>query len=129
MLAQKLDGLDDFAVLHVAVAIDEEEIFPRLPFAGARFNLRHVDFVAAERGNRLMQRAGFVGDADQQARAVVARGRTALAAQHEEARGVGGVVLDVLFQHAQAVFLGGQNAGDGGVSFSFRGQFSGTGVR
>src|ERR1039458_7686043 len=34
VLAQKLDGFDDLAVLHVAVAINEEEIFPRLPFAG-----------------------------------------------------------------------------------------------
>src|ERR1035437_543267 len=76
VFAQKLDGLDDLAVLHVAVAINEKEIFPRLPFAGARFNLRHVDFVTAERGNRLMQRASFVGHAQQQTRAVVARGRT-----------------------------------------------------
>ncbi len=114
MLAQKLDGLDDLAVLHVAVAINEEEIFPRLPLARARFNLRHVDFVTAERGNRLMQRAGLVGHADQQAGAVVAGGRTALAAEHEEARGVGGVVLNVLFEHGQAVFFGGQDAGDGG---------------
>src|SRR6202142_2699621 len=89
VLAQKLDGLDDLAVLHVAVAINEEEIFPRLPFARARFILRHVDFVTAERGNRLMQRAGLVGHADQQAGAVVAGGRTGLGGAHKEARGVG----------------------------------------
>ena len=84
--------------------------------------------MTAERGDCLVQGAGLVGHAQHQTRAVVARGRAALASQHEEARGVVGVVLNVLFQHAQAVFLGGQDAGDGGVDFSFRGQFSGTGV-
>ena len=114
MLAEQLDGLGDFRVLKMAVAINEEEIFPRLALAGARFDLRHVDLVPAERGDGLVQRADLVGDADHQAGAVVAGGRTALAAEHEEARGVGGVVLNVLLQHLQAVFFRGQHAGDGG---------------
>lgn len=114
-----LDGFGDFAVFLVAVAIDEEEIFPRAAFAGARLDLGEVDAIAAERGQRVMQRADFVRDAHHEAGAVVAGGRTALAAEHEETRGVGGVVLDVLFEHGQAVFFGGQDAGDGGGVFSF----------
>ena len=80
MLAEFGDGLGDFRILRMAGAIDEEEIFPRLAFAGARFDLRHVDLEAAERGDGGMQRAGFIGDTDHQARAVVAGRRTALAA-------------------------------------------------
>src|SRR3974390_2279460 len=75
VLAEQMNGLRHFAVLRVTVTINEEEIFPRLPFARTRFNFRHVDLVPAERGNRLVQRPGFVGYADEQAGAVAAGGR------------------------------------------------------
>jgi len=128
-LAQQGDGLGDLLFLRVAVAIYEEEILPRLPLARTRFDPGHVDAVAPERGEGAVQRADLVRDADHQAGAVVAGRRTALAAEDEEARGVGGVILDVQFQHAQVVFLGGEDTRNGGSVFLSRGKFSGAGIR
>src|SRR5947207_326674 len=76
LLLQMRNGLGDLLVMNMAVAINEEEIFPRLPLAGAGFDLGHVDAITPERGQRVVQRADLVRDADHQARAVLARGRT-----------------------------------------------------
>ena len=78
------DGAGDLAVFRVAVAIDEEEIFPRLALAGAGFDFRHVQFEFAKRAERAVQRADLVRDAEHDAGAVVAGGRAALAAQDEK---------------------------------------------
>ena len=65
-----------------------------------------------------MQRANFVADAQHDARAILAGGRTALAAQHQKPRGIGGIVLDIAFENAQAVMFGRQRAGNGrGILF------------
>ena len=116
------------AVFHVAVAIDEEEIFPGLALAGAGFDLGHVDAIAAEGGQRVIQGAHAVREAEHQAGAVVAGGRAALPAQHQKAGGVGDVVLDVVIQHGHVVSLGGQDAGDGGGALFFGRQLGGAGV-
>src|SRR5258708_16237877 len=108
-----LDRSGNFLVLRMAVAINEKEIFPRLPFAGTRLDFRQVDFVMAKCGNRFMQRADFVGNAYHQTRAVVAGRRTALAAENEKTRGIRSVGLNVLLKNLQAVFFFSQNSRDG----------------
>src|SRR5688572_33073441 len=57
MALQLVDGFGDLAIFGVAVAIDEEEVFPRLALAGAAFNLRHVPLIAAAGRQRVAQRA------------------------------------------------------------------------
>ena len=52
MALQFAEGFRDFAVLGVAVAIDKEEIFPRLALAGTAFDFRHVQLVTAERSGK-----------------------------------------------------------------------------
>src|SRR5439155_753270 len=128
LLFQLTDGFGNFVVAGMAVAVDEEEILPGFSFAGARFNFRHVDAVTAKGGERAMQRAHLVHQADHDAGAIVAGGRAALAAQHQEARRVGGIVLDVVFQHAQPVFFRSELAGDGRRALFFRRQLSRTRV-
>lgn len=129
MFAEILDGAGDFFVLGMAVAIDEEEIFPGFAFAGAGFDFGQIDFGAAEGRERFVKRADFVRDADHEAGPVLAGGRAALAAEHEKSGGVGGVVLDVLLEDLKAVFFGGQKSGHGGGFAVFGSQFGGTGVR
>src|SRR5689334_17904431 len=63
LLLQMRDGLGDLLVVNVAVAINEEEILPRLPLAGAGFDLGHVDAITPERRQRVVQRADLVRDA------------------------------------------------------------------
>lgn len=79
------DRFGDFAVLHVAVAIDEEEIFPCLPLARARFDLRHVDLVFSKRSKRIMERTDLMRHADHEACPVVTGRRTALPSEDKEA--------------------------------------------
>jgi len=129
LLLQLGDGFGDLFVQLVTVAINEEVILPRFALAGARFDFGEVDAVTPERSQPMMERADLVGDADHQARAVPARGRTTLATEHEEARGVGGIVLDVPLQHAQAVFLGGEQAGQRRRALFPGGEFGGSRVR
>ena len=128
MLTEILDGSGDFFVLGVAVAIDEEEIFPRFAFAGTGFDFGQIDFGAAEGSERFVERAHFIRDTNHHAGAVVAGGRAALAAQYEKAGGIGGVVLDVLLQDLKSVFFGGQKSGHSRRFAVFGSQFSGTGV-
>ncbi len=105
------------------IAIDEEVIFPRLPLAGARFDLGEIDAIPPERRERMMQRANLVADADHQTRAVITRGRTALATEHEETRRIGGIVLNVLLENFHAIFLRRQQTADGRRTFFLGGQF------
>src|SRR5437899_2720331 len=88
LLFQLTDGFGHFVVADMAVAIDEEEILPGFSFAGALFNFRHFDAVAAKGGESAMQRAHLVHQTDHETGAIVAGGRAALAAKHEEARSV-----------------------------------------
>ena len=81
--------------------IDEEKIFPHFAFAGARFDFRHVDAIAAKRSQRAMQRPHLIGDAEHEAGAVVAGRWTALPAQDQKAGGIGSVVLNVAFKPVQ----------------------------
>src|ERR1022692_5041884 len=87
-----------------------------------------VDSVAAEGGERVVQRPDFVRDAYHETGAVVAGGRAALATEDEKARGVGGVVLNVLLRQRETVFLGSERAGDGGGVFFLRREFGGARV-
>ena len=52
-----------------------------------------------------MKSADLVGDAEHEAGAVMAGGGAALAAEDEESGGVGGVILDIGFDHLAAVIL------------------------
>ena len=52
-----------------------------------------------------MERPDPVHDAHHEAGAVIARGRTALASEHQKAGGVRGVVLDVPFQHREDLYF------------------------
>ena len=61
-------------------------------------------------------------------RAVAAGAGRRLPAEDEEARGVLGVVLNVMFQDGQTVLFGGQEAGDGGGVLLFRGELGAAGV-
>src|SRR5262249_19833403 len=68
-LVQELDRFGNLAVFHMAVAIDEEEIFPGFALARARFDLRQVNAIPAERRQRMVQRAHFIRDTHHQTRA------------------------------------------------------------
>ena len=129
MFVEQSDGFGHLAIAHVAVAINEEEILPGLALAGAGLDFGHVDAEAAKGGEGTMQGAHLVHQADHQTGPVAAGGRSALAAQHEETRGVRGVVLNVVFQHAHVVFFGGQLARDRRGIFFLRRQFRRARVR
>src|SRR5688572_27939331 len=116
VLAQFLEHAGELAVFGVAFAIDEEKVFPRFALVGARLDLGHVDLIPAEGRKRVVQRAGLMRNAEHNARAIVARRRSGMSAEHEKASDVRGVVLDVSFENAEVVTLRGQRAGDcGGV--------------
>src|SRR5262245_45409217 len=70
MLLQQGDGFGDLAVNGVAIAVHEEEVFPHLAFAGARLDFRHVQPITAKRGERGVERANLVLDAEHEAGAV-----------------------------------------------------------
>ncbi len=125
MLAQPLDRLGHLGILKMSGAINEEEVFPRLALARTRLNLRHVDLELAERGNGLVQRARLVGHAQHQTRAIITRRRTALTAEHEKARGIRRIVLDVLRQNFQTVFFRCQHATERGRKIFLRGKLGG----
>ena len=57
MRGELRDGAGDFAVAGMAVAIHEEEVFPRAAFAGAALDLRHVEPIFTERRERAVQPA------------------------------------------------------------------------
>ena len=97
------DGFGDFAICRMAVAIDEEKIFPRFAFARARLDLRHVQFVFTKSGERVVQRADFMRDADHQTGAIFSGRRTALASEHEEAGGVGGIILNAVVENGDFI--------------------------
>ena len=83
------------------------------------FELGHVDAVGGEAAHRLVERGGQVAhpenkSGDQRPRALL--GPVRLARQHHEARGVVGLVLDVLGQDIEAVDFGGQPRGDRGAA-------------
>ena len=52
------DRLGHFSILKMSRAINEEKVFPRLAFAGAGFDLGHVDLELAKDGDGLVQGAG-----------------------------------------------------------------------
>jgi len=108
MLLQLLDGLGDFLLLEVAIAIHEKVILPRLAFAGTGLDLRHIDFEPAHGRQRAVQGADFVRDAQHQTRAITSTGGTALAAQHEKSRRIDGIVLNAGFEDHEMVAFGGQ---------------------
>ena len=112
----------------MTVAVDEEEIFPRPPFAGPRFNLREIDSKSPECGEGVMERADLVADAYHQAGPIVAGRWTALSAEHEEARCVCGIILDVVFEDAESIFFCSEDAGDGGRVPLSGGELGGPGV-
>ena len=122
-----LDGVGHFFVFVVAVAVDEKQVFPCLALAGAGFDAGHVEAVFAERPHHLVQGADLVLDADDEAGAVVFRGGTALAAEHEKPGGIRGAVLDVVVDDLEVVTLGGERPGDGGAGLVLGGLLGGAG--
>jgi hypothetical protein len=66
--------------------------------------------------------ANGVGEADDHAGPIVGGGGAALAAEHEKAGGVGGIVLDVVVKDAKVAF-GGEGTGDGRAVTLTGGQF------
>ena len=122
-----LDGVGHFFVPVVAVAVDEKQVLPCFALAGARLDSGHVEAVLAEWPHDLVQGADLVLDADNEARAVVFCGGTALAAQHKKPSGVCGVILDVVVYDLKVVTLGGERPGDGGAGLVLGGLLGGAG--
>src|SRR4051812_17785137 len=114
------NGIGDAAIFVMAIAIDEEEIFPGFALARATLDLGHVELEAAEWRQRSVQGTDFVRDAEHDACAVATRRWTALTPQNKEARHVRGTVLDVGFENIQLISFSGQGARDGGCVFLFR---------
>jgi hypothetical protein len=129
VLAQELDGLAQPAVFHVSLAIYKEDVLPGLALAGPGFDLGHVDAIAAEGNQRAIKRPHPVREAEHQARAVLAGGRTALPSEDQKPGGIGDVVLDVVVQHGHVVSFGGQDSRNGGGGLFFGRQLSRSGIR
>src|SRR5712675_731294 len=110
MLSQMAQGVFHFAILDVSVAVDKKEVLPGFSLAGTRFDFGHINAVTAEGGQSAVQRADFVGNTDHNAGAVAAGWGTALAPQHQEARGVGRVVLDIVIENIQALLFSRENS-------------------
>jgi len=118
VLAQKLDGLDNLAVLHVAIAINEEKVFHAFRLLG-----RDSIFVMLICDGGTRQSPGATH------RPCRPRSTSDLCGRCPWAGCIGGptrgsawrcrVVLNVLFQHAQAIFLGGQDAVMAALTFPF----------
>ena len=100
-------------VAHVAFDIDEEHIVPFALARGARLDARHADPMFRKRLEQPKQRAGIIGAAGghQQSGAVRAAGAEQLSADHQEARGVVGAILDLIGKQIEAVDLGGRTSG------------------
>lgn len=115
VLFEEGDSLGDLGCGDMAVDIDEEVVFPRFAFAGAGLDFGHVDTLAAEDGDGFVEGADLVTDAHEEAGAVVSGGGGIFASEDEEAGGVVGVILDVLFHDLEFIELCGEGAGDGGA--------------
>jgi len=123
MFAEETQCFRDFFLGEVSVAIDEKEIFPGFPLAGARLDFGHVDAITAERREGAVKRTDTIDDAEHDAGAIVAGRGTALTAKDEKARCIGGVVLNVLLENWYAVFFGGEYSGNGCSIFFLCGKF------
>src|SRR6266567_2383463 len=84
LLFEFSDRRRDLFLAGVPIAINEEEILPRLALARPRFDFRHVNFITAKRRQRPVKSADPVRDAEHQARAIMPGRRTALPPEHEE---------------------------------------------
>ena len=101
----------------VSVDVDVEIVFPLARACRARLEARHRDAVLLQRNQQVVHRAGFVGDRNDQARAVLARGRRhgqrVGQADDGKARSVVGLVLDGVRNDVQAELRGRAFAGQG----------------
>src|SRR6266498_4598166 len=113
----------------MSVAIDEEKIFPGFSFAGAGFDLRHVDAESAKGREGSIQRSDAVHNAEHDAGAVISGGRAALSAKDKEPGCVCGVILNVLLENRHTVFFGGEHAGNGSRLRFLCSKFGGASVR
>ncbi len=128
MLVKQRNRLLQLAFTHVPIAIHKEKIFPRFPLARSRLDFCHVDSIPPKRSQRAIQGADLIDDAEHQARPVLAGWRTALPSQYQEARGVGGIILNIMFEDAQGIFLSRQDPGNRGGVFLSRRKLSRTRV-
>src|SRR5437879_7745408 len=106
------------------VAIDKKEILPCFALAWAGFDFGHVYTKPPEGSQCPVQRPDPVHDAKHNAGAVFPGGRTALTAKHKEACGIGSIILNVKFKHANIILLSRQHTRDSSRFFLFGREFS-----
>src|SRR6185437_5993876 len=104
---QRLERAGDVRLLGMTVDVDEEDVVPFAPVRRTRLDARHAYAVLRQRLEQPVERAGRigVGYGDEQRRPVLTAGREQLAAEHEEARGVVGTVLDLRGKDLEPVDL------------------------
>ena len=92
-----LDGLDHRRVVTVRLAVDEERVLPVRPTARPLVDVAQVDLRVAEHAEHVHERAGLVrGDEHERGLVLPGHAGALLAADHQEARDVVGLVLDAL---------------------------------
>ena len=116
---QLLQREGEVLVVGMAVDIGIELRGEEIAVDHVAFQLGHVDAVGGKAAHRLVERGGQVAhpeneSGDQRPRALL--GPVRLARQHHEARGVVGLVLDILGQDIEAIDFGGQPGGDRGAA-------------
>lgn len=121
------EGFFDGGVFAVAEDVEEEEDLPVAAAGGAAFDFGEIEVEVVERGEGFEERAGFVADTEHDGGAVAAAGWAGAFAEDEEACGVGGAVLDSVFEDIEPVELGGEGAAEGGGVGGAGGDFSGAG--
>ncbi len=94
-----------------------EDVFPVFAFGGAGFDFGEVDLEVLEGFEGADEGAGLVVDCEEDGGAVVAGGGAGFFADDEEARGVGGAILDGGFEDFEVVDFRGEGATEGGGAF------------
>jgi len=121
------EGFFDGSVFAVAEDVEEEEDLPVAAAGGAAFDFGEIELEIVERGEGFEERAGFIADTEHDGGAVAAAGRAGAFAEDEEAGGVGGAVLDPVFEDLEPVELGCEGAAEGGGVGGTGGDFCGAG--
>src|SRR5688572_21604353 len=101
----------------MAITVHKEKVFPSFAFAGAGLDLSHIQSEAAKGSQRAMQCSHLICNAEHETGPVISGGGAALSAQDQEPSYVGRTVLNIYFQHLEAVALGSKRTGDGSRIF------------
>src|SRR6266508_408598 len=98
-------GQDGADVIGIAMAfeVDEVDVLPGAPLRRSRFDFREIQPAGGEGLENAVEHAGLVFHREENRRLVPPRGRRRLPADHEEAGGVGRVVLDPRPEHGHLV--------------------------